>query len=162
MTFKEYIDNCTWKDLKTTQGVRKFMRYSLADLKRLEPKYTDDTEKYTIHFLENTPEEDDSDEKYVKYHAFIRATDYEGAIGVFESDWNEMLPLEVCIEEGMEPTPNDIVATIIWDLTWMGPTSVECEKAWEKKWKEWDEMGLVSIEDASKILEEKTDLNENI
>jgi hypothetical protein len=138
MTFKEYIDNCTWEDLKTAQGVRNFMQYSLADLKCLEPKYTDDTEKSTIHFSENTPEEDDPDEKYVKYDAFIRKVDHKGRIGVFESNWNEMLPLEVCLDEGVEPTPNDIVASVIWGLTWMGATSVECKKAWEKKWEEWN------------------------
>jgi hypothetical protein len=108
-------------------------------LKRLKPKYTDDTGKYTIHFAENTLDKDDSGEEYEKYDAFVRATDYEGKIGVFESCWDEMLPLEVCIEEGMEPTPGDIIVSVIWGLTWMGFTSAECKKAWKKKLKEWDE-----------------------
>jgi hypothetical protein len=54
MKFKEYIDHCTWEELKTTKGVKAFMKRSLADLKRLEPKYTDETWKYTIHFSENS------------------------------------------------------------------------------------------------------------
>jgi hypothetical protein len=165
MTFKEYIDNCTWEDLKATQGVKDFMQYSLADLKCLKPKYTDDTEKYTIHFEENTPDEGDSDEMFVKYDAFVKETGCEHRIGVFESGWDEMLSLEVCIEEGIAPTPNDIVAAVIWDLTWMGPTSAECEKAWEKKLKEWDDAEKngdfvdieIDLEDVSESLEEKTD-----
>jgi hypothetical protein len=133
MKLKEYIDRCTWKELKTTKGVKTFMRRSLADLKRLEPKYTDETWKYTIHFSENCKDEDDiSDEEFVHYHAFLREVDYEGNLGVFECSWDKMLPIEVIIDKENPLTDNEIVAAVIWELTWMGATSKECKIAWNK------------------------------
>lgn len=141
MTLKDYIDNCTWNELKTTQGVKEYMQRSLADLKRLEPKYTDETAKYTVHFSKNDKDEDDdSGEEFVQYHAFVREAGYEGNIGVFESAWDEMLPLEVIIDKGQTLTGNEIIASVIWELTWMGATSEECEKAWDKWLKERENM----------------------
>ncbi|MDR2130511.1 MAG: hypothetical protein LBP56_05010 [Odoribacteraceae bacterium] len=133
MILKEYIDKCTWAELKTTRGAKEYMRHSLADLKRIEPKYTDDTPKYSIHFSENIPDEACNDGKvYAKYDAFVLEEGYEGRIGVFESAWDEMLPLEVKIETGQTLSDNEIVVSVIWELTWMGPTAEECAKAWDE------------------------------
>jgi hypothetical protein len=139
MKLKDYIDHCTWEELKTTKGVKEYMQRSLADLKRLEPKYTDETWKSTIHFTENNKDEDDiSDEEFVQYDVYLRDVDYSGHCGVFEASWDEMLPLEVIIDKEQTLTGNEIVAAVIWELTWMGSTSDECAKAWDKKIKEWD------------------------
>jgi hypothetical protein len=140
MKLKEYIDRCTWEKLKTTRGVKAFMQRSLADLKQLEPKYTDETWKYTIHFSENIKDEDDiSDEEFIQYHAFLRDVDYEGHVGVFETAWDEMLPFEVIIDKEQTLSDNEIVVAIIWGLTWMGATFDECKEAWDKKIKEWEQ-----------------------
>jgi hypothetical protein len=141
MTLKDYIDNCTWDELKTAQGVKEYMQRSLADLKRLEPKYTEETAEYTIHFSENDKDEDDySEEEFVQYDAFVRKADYEGNIGVFECAWDEMLPLEVIIDNEQTLSDNEIVAAVIWELTWKGSTSEECEKAWIEWWKEREKL----------------------
>ena len=144
MTFKEYIDLCSWEELKTTKGVKEYMQFSLADLKQLEPNYTDKTKDYTIHFSENITDEEDKNanekEEYVQYYAFTRQVGHEEYFGVFESSWGEMLPLEVVIDKDQTPTCNEIVAAVIWELTWMGKTSEECKTAWDKKIKEWNNL----------------------
>jgi hypothetical protein len=155
MKLKEYIDQCTWEELKTTKGVKEYMQRSLADLKRLEPKYTDETAKYTIHFSENSKDEDnDSDEAFVKYDASLRKVDHKGNIGVFESAWDEMLPLEVVIKKEQKLTDTEIVAAVIWELTWNGATFEECKRAWD----EWRKVVEKLMEDdfipLEKMLEE--------
>jgi hypothetical protein len=49
------------------------MQHSLVDLKRIKPKYTDNTPKYSISFFsENIPDEECNDgELYTKYNAFV-------------------------------------------------------------------------------------------
>ncbi|MDR0415569.1 MAG: hypothetical protein LBH84_09195, partial [Prevotellaceae bacterium] len=139
MTLKDYIDHCSWDELKATRGVKEYMQRSLADLKRLEPKYTDETALYTIHFSENNKDEGDPYEKkivrhyaeFVQHCAFVQKTGCERTVGVFESVWDEMLPLEVVFAEGQTLTGSEVVASVIWGLTRMGATSEECEKAWK-------------------------------
>jgi len=131
MTFKEYIDRCSWEELKSTTGCKNFMERSLADLKRLEPKYTDETAKCTIHFSDDSLDED-HDEQYVRYHAFVKSADSETDYAVFETAWDEMLPLEVVIETGQTISDNEIIAAVIWELTWKGSTSEECKTEWDK------------------------------
>jgi len=150
-TFKDYIDLCTWEDLKTTKGAKDYMQRSLADLKRLEPKYTDETDEYNIHFSENHPDEDDDPnekEEFVQYDAFVRReVGYVAPIGVFESAWDEMLPLKVVIDSEQTLTINEVVAAVIWQLTWKGATSEECERAWNEYFEDrehfTDENGVV-------------------
>jgi hypothetical protein len=137
MTLKEIIQKCTWDELKTTEGARKYMQRSLADLKSMAPKYTDDTPKYSIHFEENIPNEEYG-KVYAKYDAFVQKEDYKGRIGVFECAWDEMLPLKIIIDEGQKLNANEIIVSIIWELTWMGATAEECKKAWEMKEKSWN------------------------
>ena len=142
MTFKEYIDLCSWEELKTTKGVKEYMQFSLADLKQLEPKCTNEMKDCTIHFSENIPEEEDKDanekEENVKYYACIRQVGHESNFSVFVVPWEEILPLEVIIEKDISPTVNEVVAEVIWELTWMGETSDDCKKALDKKIKEWN------------------------
>jgi hypothetical protein len=161
MMFKDYIDNCTWKELKTTKGAKEYMQRSLADLKRLEPKYTDETANYTIHFSENSKDEDDDcDEEFVQYHAYLRDVGYKGNIGVFETAWDEMLPLEVVIKKEQKLTGNEIVAAVIWGLTWKGTTFEECERAWDEWRKEVEKLTEDDFIPLEKILEETEPDNE--
>jgi len=167
MTFKEYIDLCSWEELKTTKGVKEYMQFSLADLKRLEPEYTDETKDCTIHLSENIPDEEDKDanekEEYVQYHAFIRQVGHEENFGVYEASWGEMLPLEVIIDKDLTLTGNEIVAAVIWELTWMGTTSDECKTAWDKKIKEWNNLtedDFVPFESLFELLENEQEDDE--
>jgi hypothetical protein len=88
----------------------------------------------TCHFQENIPEDNDG-EVYAKYHAFVLEEGYGGRLGVFESAWDEMLPLNVIIDEGQTPDKNDVIVSVIWELTWKGATAKECKKAWHKYFK---------------------------
>jgi len=162
MTLKDYIDHCSWEELKATKGVEDYMQYSLADLKSLEPEYTDKTKDYTIHFSENilTEEELNEEKEYVQYYVFIRQVGEKDNFGVFESSWAEMLPLEVVIEKDQTLTGNEIVAAVIWELTWAGVTSDECKKAWDEKLEEWGKLtddDFIPIENLSEWLDKEQD-----
>jgi hypothetical protein len=43
-----------------------------------------------------------------------------------------MLPLEVKIEKEQTLNDNEIIVSVIWELTGMGPTTEECAKAWDE------------------------------
>ena len=167
MTFKDYIDYCLWEELKATKGVKEYMQLSLADLKRLEPKYTGETKDCTIHFSESIPDEEDKDanekEEHVQYYAFTRQVGHEENFGVFEDSWGEMLPLEVVIDKDQTLTSSEIVAAVIWELTWMGATSDECKTAWNKKIEEWNKLtedDFVPFESVLELLEKEQESEE--
>jgi len=113
MTFKDYIDKCSWEDLKTTNGAREYMQHSLAELKSIEPTYTDDTAKATIHFEETDPS---------KYKTFILKEGNDKKFSYFGSSWDEVLPLEVKTNEVQTLSDNEIVIIIIDELTFWGAT----------------------------------------
>ena len=130
MTFKEYIDKCTWDKLKATPGVRDFMQRSLADLQSIEPKHTDKTSIHSIHFSENQPDEDCSGDKvFAKYHASLYDEEEKQHYGMLDQDWEKVLPLEVKIGDNQKISDNEIVVSVIWELTWLGATNEDCRKA---------------------------------
>jgi hypothetical protein len=97
---------------------------------------------------------------FVPYDVSLRKVDYEGNIGVFESAWDEMLPLEVVIENAQKLTDNEIVAAVIWELTWTGATFEECKRAWDKWIKEVEKLTEDDFIPLEKMLEEIESDNE--
>jgi hypothetical protein len=81
MKFKDYVDICSWDELKAYPGVEPWMEESLADLKRIKPKSGNG--KDTIHFSENKNAEEDEDSSVcLKYHAYLQHPDYAVHFGI--------------------------------------------------------------------------------
>lgn len=64
------------------------MQRSLADLKSLEPEYTEDTPKYSIHFSKTNSKE------IAKYSAFLKS-EGKNRIDIIDNWWAAILPIEV-------------------------------------------------------------------
>jgi hypothetical protein len=99
MKFKDYVDNCSWDELKAYPGIEPWMEESLADLKRIKPKSGDG--KDSIHFSENKNTEEEEDSSVcLRYDAYLRHPDYDGRVGIMGVHWDEALDFEVVIEDG--------------------------------------------------------------
>jgi hypothetical protein len=127
MTLKEIVQKCSWDKLKNTQGVRKFMQHSLADLKKIEPKYTDSTANFNIHFRRNTDSENGT-----KYDAFILKKDDNYIYALEDIPWEDALSYEVIIAEGQTITDSEAVISILEEMTVYGDTAEEAQKVREE------------------------------
>ena len=74
--------------------------------------------------------------EFVEYFPFVKQVGFEDNFSVINQPWDEMLPLEVVVGKEQTPTGNEIVAALIWKLTWNGVTSEENKKAWNEWAKE--------------------------
>jgi hypothetical protein len=102
------------------------MEESLADLKRIKPKSDDG--KDTIHFSENKNAEKEEDSSVcLRYHAYLRHPDHAVHFGIMDVHRDEAPDFEVVIEDGRTLFHTEVVAPVLWELTWDGAKAAENE-----------------------------------
>jgi predicted transglutaminase-like protease len=110
--------------LKSTKGVKAFMQATLADLKCLRAAQNEKTKHYSIHFYDKGTfaDEDEDTEEYIDYPVFLREDTSDENIGIIDWNWRYLLPLEVVVAENQHISNNEIVAGILWEITYFAPT----------------------------------------
>jgi hypothetical protein len=122
MTFKNYIDRCSWDELKNTKGVKAFMQATLADLKCLRVAQNEETKHYSINFYNKSTVTDKDTEEYVDYSAFLRTDTSNEKISLIDWNWRYLLLMEIIIAKNQHISDNEVVAGILWEITWFAPT----------------------------------------
>jgi hypothetical protein len=125
MTFKYYIDHCEWENLKNTCGVKPWMRETLAELKQLASLNSKAAKRFSIHFYPPETEEEtaEDDEVFVLYSVYLLEEGNEQKCSIIDWNWRNVLAMEV-FPQNLEMIDEEIVASVIWGITYFGKTLV--------------------------------------